>query len=195
MGYEISAFAVADEAIHAFVGKGNREVLERVLTQGANAIARRDRLFARPERPTPITDALTELCHGTVVDAVAEGSRYGYALQVVCQALGEWLGPQNIRLSPQGLGATRELSYLFRSKPPVQVPEPRDFPRTAFLPREVVEVRATRGAGLAANPAEWAEVPRWLDWPAAGLDYERAIYLQWMRRGAALGRSLWFFYH
>lgn len=166
MSYGVHAYAVDLAAVKKTIGCGDAVLAKRLTKKFASDLESTDEIDF-DEGLTSAADCLTSL----VIDGAPEaddeetpGYKFGYALEIVCRALGEWL--PNSAFSGMGseyfdtLDAAlkkakskrRVASIVFRGSP-VPLPEIEDFPAIGWLsPEDVASWRTELSALLGAPP-------------------------------------------
>jgi hypothetical protein len=145
--------------------------LDRVLGSGDERIVRD---AARTEPDPAIVHAIGRIVDGKATDP-AHAADYGYALQRICDALGESLANSAFYPSSNAAlrafdtelrarGSTFSVAALAFGRPPIALPQPDDFPFIGAIGPEALA--STAELDLAAAPAEgavgWREVGGWI---------------------------------
>ncbi len=170
MGYGIQAYAVNEEQLDAVWASNDEGVIDRALATSLGAY--------RSRSDSRLRELLGAIVRGTApVGNTVDAHDYLYAMEVLCALYGT-RAEGEIRLSPKGIDRTPEMRLFLRSSPPFARWRSRDFPVVCAWGKAQVEER------LASQQS----------WPAA-LDFEREIYLSWLRFAAERKLSLVGFYY
>jgi hypothetical protein len=210
LSYSLMPYYVDLQVLRAAVG-GKDEALLAALA------AARPELFAEEADPDEDEVALgTAVRHLVMGDPPAGGSahQYGYALKELCEHLGEpaesdcW---EAIRWDV--IAATGMDEILTRTGPPVPLPPNDDFPRIGHLSAEEARTQAARfDAGPVQTLAPSGRKSRrgFREWlldrllrgltrrdPLTADDLRELLdeYAGWLRKAAAEGKGLVFFYY
>jgi len=168
MSYGVHAYAVDLSLLSKAIGSGDAVLAKRLTKKYVSDLRSTDEIDF-DEGLTPAADCLTSLVIEGPPDDDDDlddtpGYKFGYALEILCRALGEWL--PNSAFS--GMGSEyfdaidaalkkaksnrRMSSFVFRGSP-VPLPEIEDFPAIGWLaPEEVVAWKTELGA-LLGEPA------------------------------------------
>jgi hypothetical protein len=139
MGYGLSVFLVPGKKLAAIPGSGDQRQLEHVLNKMASSLASYD------EQMVDVSDP-NDLTHGQALREIFEGhfskprlySRYGWALEILCDFLGERLdnGPfcpcdddwyEQLDEVLEEAGVPIRFLYL-TGNPPIPLPSQNDWP-------------------------------------------------------------------
>jgi predicted DNA-binding WGR domain protein len=169
VSYGVHAYAVDLAAVKKTIGSGNAVLAKRLAKSEASELEQIDDVDF-DEGLTRAADVLRRLIvEGAPAETDEEetpGYKFGYALEVVCRSLGEWLpnsafsamGSEYFETLDRALEKAKSkrkvASIVFRGSP-VRLPEIEDFPAIGWLSADEVQAwRAELQALLgAATPA------------------------------------------